>query len=117
MTDNIKIYHNPRCTKSRLTLKLLEDSGYEPEIIEYLKESLAKEEVTNILDMLGLEPREFMRKKESEYKDNNFDNPNLSREELIKAIVDYPKLFERPVIVSGDKAVIGRPPENIFEIL
>ncbi len=115
--DSLKIYHNPRCTKSRLTLELLRNKGYSPEIVEYLTIPLNKKEIGEILGMLGMEPREIMRRNEPEYKQNDLDNKELSRDQLIQAIVDNPKLLERPIVVKNKKAAIGRPPENVLEIL
>jgi len=117
MSKDLKIYHNPRCTKSRLTLQLLHNKGYNPEIIEYLTIKLNKAELSEILDMLKMEPRDIMRRKEPEYKANNLDDPKLTRDSLIEAIIKNPSLLERPIVVKGNKAAIGRPPENVLEIL
>lgn len=114
---SVKIYHNPRCSKSRQTLELLHDKSIEPEIVEYLKTPPSAEELTVILDMLGLEPRQLMRQKEEEYKANGLDNPDLSREQLIAAMVAHPKLIERPIVIKDGKAAIGRPPERVLDIL
>ena len=114
---SVKIYHNPRCSKSRQTLQLLEDQGVEPEITEYLKTPPDKATLEQILDMLGLEPRELMRTKEAEYKEQGLDNPGLSRDQLIQAMIDTPKLIERPIVIKDGKAAIGRPPEKILDIL
>lgn len=111
------IYHNPRCSKSRQTLALLEEKGITPEIKEYLKEVPSAEELKNILKMLNINPRDLMRKSENEYKENNLDNMSLSNDELIKAMVRFPKLIERPIVINGNKASIGRPPESVLEIL
>jgi len=114
----VKIYHNPRCSKSRETLKLLQAQGIEPEIIEYLKTPPSAGELADILDKLGLDdPRELMRKKEKEYKENNLDDASLSREQLIAAMVEFPRLIERPIVLANNKAAIGRPPENVLAIL
>ena len=113
----VRIYHNPRCSKSRQTLQILEDQAASPEVVEYLKTPPDAGTLTGLLDMLGLEPRELMRKKEKEYKESGADNLDLSREQLIQLMVQYPKLIERPIVVSNGKAVIGRPPESILEIL
>ena len=117
MTDNIKIFHNPRCSKSRQTLELLQSSQVEPEIIEYLKTPPTAEELKQILAMLGLEPRQLMRTKEAEYKENDLDDESLSRDQLIDAMVAHPKLIERPIVIKNGKAAIGRPPEKVLEIL
>jgi arsenate reductase len=113
----VKIYHNPRCSKSRQTLELLRDKAGEPEIVEYLKTPPSAEELGDILDMLGLEPRQLMRRKEPEYKEQGLDNPGLSHDELIAAMVAHPKLIERPIVIKDGKAAIGRPPELILDIL
>ncbi|MCB1868691.1 MAG: arsenate reductase (glutaredoxin) [Gammaproteobacteria bacterium] len=114
---NIEIYHNPRCSKSRQTLQLLEERGFEPSITEYLKTPPNRDELEKILSMLGMEPRELMRKKEAEYKEAGLDNPDLTREQLIQGMINHPKLIERPIVISNGKAVIGRPPEQVLDIL
>lgn len=111
------IYHNPRCSKSRQTLELLRDNGIEPTIIEYLKDPPSKKELDDILKMLNMEPRELMRKQEHEYKAAKLDNPGLTRNELISAMIRHPVLIERPIVIANHKAVIGRPPENVLEII
>ncbi len=113
----VTIYHNPRCSKSRQTMALINEKGIEPEIREYLKDAPSAAEINEILDMLGLEPRDIMRKKEAEYKENGLDDPALSRDELINGIVNNPKLLERPIVVKEGEARIGRPPETVLEIL
>jgi len=117
MTDSIQIYHNPRCSKSRTTMGLLTDKGIQPEVIEYLKTPPSKQQLEQILDMLGLEPRQLMRTHEAEYKENNLADDSLSREQLIDAMLKFPKLIERPIVICNGKAAIGRPPETILEIL
>ena len=115
---SIKILHNPRCSKSRQTLQLLKEKGIEPEIIEYLKNPPSEQELSDILDKLGLDdPRELMRKKEKEYKEAGLDDESLSKEALIAAMMKYPRLIERPIVLANGKAAIGRPPENVLEIL
>lgn len=114
---SIKIYHNPRCSKSRETLQLLRDRGIEPEIVEYLKTPPSVEELDAILKKLGMEPRALMRKKEAPYDENDLLDPSLDRQTLIQAMVKFPILIERPIVVNGDKAAIGRPPENVLAIL
>jgi len=111
------IYHNPRCSKSRQTLELLHERNIETEIIEYLKTPPSKAELERLLDQLGLEPRQLMRTKEDEYKELGLDDASLSREALIEAMVSNPKLIERPIVVHNGKAAIGRPPENVLDIL
>ena len=113
----VTIYHNPRCSKSRQTLELLRGKGLDPKIIEYLKNPPDKSEMTGILALLGLAPRDLMRKKEAEYKANGLDAPDLSDEQLIDALIEHPVLIERPIVLAGDKAAIGRPPENVLEII
>ena len=112
----ITIYHNPRCSKSRQTLALLQERGIEPEIVEYLNSPPSETELDSILTMLGKEPEELMRKGEDEYK-QHFKGRDLSRTEAITLMVQYPKVIERPVVVNGDKAAVGRPPESVLEIL
>jgi len=114
---SIKIYHNPRCSKSRETLQLLRDRGIEPEIVEYLKTPPSEQELDAILQKLGMEPRDLMRKKEAPYDENDLLDPSLDRQALIQAMVRFPILIERPIVVNGDKAAIGRPPENVLPIL
>ena len=113
----VTIYHNPRCSKSRQTLGLLRENNIEPEIVEYLKTPPDAAALGKLLDMLGLEPRDLMRKKEKEYKENGLANPDLSREELIAAMIAHPKLIERPIVVKDEKAALGRPPEVVLDIL
>ena len=115
--DNVTIYHNPRCSKSRQTLQLLQDNNIEPTIVEYLKNPPSKKELTDILSLLNLKPRELMRKKEAAYQENNLDDESLSNEQLIQAMIDNAVLIERPIVINNNKAAIGRPPENILEIL
>lgn len=113
----ITIFHNSKCSKSRQTLALLEEKGIYPEIIEYLKDVPSKETLSHVLDLLGCAPRELMRRQEKEYKDNNLDDESLSRDQLIQAMVDHPRLIERPIVLANGKAAIGRPPEKVLEIL
>ncbi|MCU7904896.1 MAG: arsenate reductase (glutaredoxin) [Candidatus Thiodiazotropha sp. (ex Epidulcina cf. delphinae)] len=114
---SVEIYHNPRCSKSRQTLQLLQDKGLDPEVVEYLKTPPDKATLTHILDLLELEPRGLMRKKEKEYEALQLGNPALSREQLIEAMTVHPKLIERPIVIKNGKAAIGRPPEKVMEIL
>jgi arsenate reductase len=113
----VKIYHNPRCTKSRQTLQLLKDRGIEPEVIEYLKTPPSVEELTDILQKLDMEPRALMRKQEAEYKASGLDNSALDKQSLINGMVNHPILIERPIVLANGKAAIGRPPENVLGIL
>ncbi len=116
MTD-IQIYHNPRCSKSRQTLALIEEKGISPDIVLYLENTPDAATLKELLAKLGISARELLRKGEQDYKDNNLKNPELSDDELIAAMTKYPKLIERPIVVKGDKAVLGRPPENVLELL
>jgi arsenate reductase len=113
----VKIYHNPRCSKSRQTLQLIQEQGIEPEIIEYLKTPPSAEELDDILQKLAIEPRDLIRKKEAEYKATGMNDETLDREALIKGMVTTPKLIERPIVLANEKAAIGRPPENVLTIL
>jgi len=117
MASAVKIFHNPRCSKSRQTMQLLESSGVTPEIIEYLKQPPSYKELLETLTLLGLEPRELMRTHEKPYLENKLDDPDISRDDLIKAMIENPILIERPIVVHDGKAVIGRPPEKVLDIL
>lgn len=112
----MKIYHNPRCSKSRQTLALINEKGADVEIVEYLNTIPTEQELKEVLAMLGIPAEKLVRKGEQAYKDN-FKGKNLSEEEWIKAMIAYPKLIERPIVIKGDKAVLGRPPENVLELL
>ena len=113
----VTIYHNPRCSKSRATLKLLEERGIAPEIVEYLKTPPDAGTLDGLLTELGLEPRDLMRRKEAPYRENGLDDEGLTREALIAAMVANPILIERPIVVAGGKAALGRPPEAVLDIL
>jgi arsenate reductase len=112
----MKIYHNPRCTKSRETLALIKDAGVNVEIVEYLKEIPTREELKLILSKLHIQPSQLLRKGEAVYKEK-FKNSNFTEDEWITIMLEYPKLIERPIVVKGNKAVLGRPPENVMELL
>lgn len=114
---SVTIYHNPKCSKSRATLELLREKGIEPEIIEYLKTPPSADTLQSILEKLGLSPREFMRKKEDEYEELELDNPTLTDHELIAFMVQSPILIERPIVLANGKAALGRPPEQVLDIL
>jgi arsenate reductase (glutaredoxin) len=114
---SVKIYHNPRCGKSRQTLQLVKEQGIEPEVIEYLKTPPSVQELDDILQKLGMEPRDLMRKKEAEYKANNLGDASLDRQALIQAMVNNPILIERPIVIADGKAAVGRPPEAVLTIL
>ena len=113
----ITIYHNPKCSKSRQTLQLLEQHGIRPKIVEYLKTPPTQSELKNILSLLKIEPRKLIRKKEPEYKQASLDDTSLTEDALIRAMVQHPKLIERPIVLANGKAALGRPPENVLKIL
>ncbi len=113
--SDVTIYHNPRCSKSRQTLALLEEHGINPTVIEYLNTTLDAESLASIATKLGVSPREMMRTKEAPYGEN--DLANADDQTLIKAIVAHPILLERPIVTRGNRAVIGRPPENVLELI
>ena len=113
----LKIYHNPRCSKSRETLALLTQHAEQIDVIEYLKTPPTEQEITSLLSMLGVTARQLMRSKEPEYTELDLDNPTLSEQQLISAMASTPKLIERPIVVHGNKAVIGRPASNVLAIL
>ena len=118
MSDSlITIYHNPRCSKSRQTLQLIRDSGVEPHVVEYLKAPPSFDEMDGLLKKLNLKPVEMMRRKESVFDELDLGNCSLSRDEAISAMIVNPVLIERPIVVKGNNAVIGRPPENVQELL
>ena len=111
------IYHNPRCSKSRQTLQILRDKGIEPSIVEYLKTPLQKDELKKISTSLGFRPKEFVRKNESDFKERNLVNHLEDDDKMIEAMAAYPKIIERPIVVLKDKAVIGRPPDNVLKLI
>ncbi len=111
-----KYYHNPRCGKSRQCLAFLQEKGVEPELVLYLKNPPSFEELSEVIDKLGIKPLELIRKNESIFKEN-FKGKELSNKEWIQAMVDYPKLIERPILISENAAVIGRPKENVLQLL
>ncbi|TNE75983.1 MAG: arsenate reductase (glutaredoxin) [Gammaproteobacteria bacterium] len=113
----ISIYHNPRCSKSRQTLALLEEKGIQPEIVLYLETPPDAATLRDILGKLDIAPRQLLRKGEDAYKENNLADKSLSDEDLIAAMVAHPKLIERPIVINGDKAALGRPPEQVLDIL
>ena len=115
--SDVTIYHNPRCSKSRQTFELLQQNGVDADVVEYLSTPPDTEQLDYILTLLQLEPRELMRSNESEYKEQGMDNPDLSREQLIALMVQYPKVIQRPIVLKDGKAAIGRPPETVLEIL
>lgn len=114
---SIVIYHNPRCSKSRQTLELLRSRGHEPVVIDYLKTPPSEQELDQILDALGLEPRALLRTGEKAYRENGLDRAELDRSSLIRAMIADPVLIERPIVLAHGKAAIGRPPERVLDIL
>lgn len=116
MTE-LTLYHNPRCSKSRAALELLEARGLAPTVVRYLETPPDAATLEALLGKLGIPPRQLLRSGEDEYKALDLANPALSDAQLIEAMAQHPKLIERPILVAGDKAVIGRPPENVLEIL
>jgi arsenate reductase len=116
--SDLKILHNPRCSKSRQTLQLLHDKGFAPQIIEYLKTPISTEQLTEIMNQLNFSSaRQLIRKGEDAYKQQNLADPTLTEEALISAMLGSPKLIERPIVIFNGKAVIGRPPESVLDIL
>ena len=111
------IYHNPRCSKSRQTLEILQQNGIEPDIVEYLNTPPTHQQLDSILRGLEMEPRDLMRKGEADYKEQNLQNESLGRDQLIELMIEFPKLIERPIVMIGDQIVIGRPPEAVLTIL
>ncbi len=113
----VTIWHNPRCSKSRQTLALLRERGVEPEIVEYLKTPPPADELEAVLEKLGMEPRDLMRRKEAAYREAGLDDPELGRRALVEAMAAHPVLIERPVVLAAGKAALGRPPESVLDIL
>lgn len=113
----LTIYHNPRCSKSRATLTLIEEHGIEPDIVRYLDERLSKKTLKSLLNKLEMQPRELLRKGEEAYKTLGLSDTNLSDDALISAMIENPKLIERPIVSNGKTARLGRPPENILPLL
>lgn len=117
MTEQTRIFHNPRCSKSRQTLALLEERGIQPEIVRYLDTPPTADELKSILALLGKSPRELMRKGEDLYKSLELADDSLTDDQLIQAMVENPRLIERPIVLSNGKAALGRPPESVLAIL
>ncbi|MGH1462650.1 MAG: arsenate reductase (glutaredoxin) [Neptuniibacter sp.] len=115
--SEVIIYHNPRCSKSRQTLALLEENGVTPEVRKYLEDAPSAEELKLVLSQLDISARELLRTKEAEYKENGLNDTSLSDEQIIKVMTEVPKLIERPIVIKGDQARIGRPPESVLEII
>lgn len=117
MATTYKIYHNPRCSKSRKTLALLTEHGVEPEVIEYLKTPPTEAELREIVNLLGVSPRDLIRSSEAPYKELGLNDPDVTDETLLTALVDHPRLMQRPIVMAKGRAVIGRPPEAVLEII
>ena len=117
MTDKVIIYHNPRCSKSRACLDLIASMDVVPEVKLYLDEEITNDELSGIIHMLGIKPRELLRKSEEEYKVYKLDNNKLKDEEIINIMIENPILIQRPIVIANSVAVLGRPPENILKIL
>jgi len=115
--SNITIYHNPRCSKSRQTLKILQDNNITPEIILYLENPPSKADLKSLLTKLGIGARDLLRSSEEAYKVNGLADKSLTDEQLISAMLTEPKLIERPIVVAGEKAILGRSPENVLTLL
>jgi arsenate reductase len=115
--DRLVIYHNPRCSKSRETLQILKHNNFTPTVIEYLDEPPTRQELKVIIEMLGVSARDLLRTGEQIYQDAELDNGALSEDEIIAAICAHPILLQRPIVVSGERAVIGRPPAKVLEII
>ena len=114
---DVIIYHNAKCSKSRQALELLKSRGIEPEIIEYLETPPTRDRLAQSLQLLKLTPRELLRSSEAAYRDNGLHDPNLSPDQLLDALVRHPILLQRPIVLANGKAAIGRPPENVLDIL
>jgi len=112
----MKIYHNPRCSKSRQTLALLQENGVEPEVLFYLENIPTANELKELLSKLGISPMQLIRKGEKDWKEN-YKGKELSDEQIIEAMITHPKLIERPIVVKDNKAILGRPPENALELI
>lgn len=112
-----RIYHNPRCSKSRQTLALLEEKGLQPDIVKYLDNPPSAGELAGLVQALGCSVRDIIRVKESEYKELGLDDEGLSDSELLQALSDHPKLIERPIVTHNGRAAMGRPPENVLALL
>ncbi len=112
----LKIYHNPRCSKSRETLQIIQDSNTDVEIVEYLNDIPTAKELKSILNKLGLQASQIIRKGEPVFKEQ-FKGKTLSNDQWIDAMIQYPKLMERPIVIKGDQAVLGRPPQNVIDLI
>ena len=112
-----KIFHNSRCSKSRQALQILQDSNCNIEIINYLETDLDVSLIKDILKKLSLKPKDILRTSEQDYKDNNLKEDDLSDDDLIDCMIKYPRLIERPIVIKGHRAILGRPPENVLGLL
>lgn len=112
-----KIFHNPRCSKSRQALQILQDNNCDIEIINYLETDLNVSLIKDVLHKLSLKPRDILRTSEQDYKDNNLKEDNFSEDDLVDYMIKHPKLIERPIVIKGHRAVLGRPPENVLELI
>jgi arsenate reductase len=115
--SDFTIYHNPRCSKSRQTLQLLEQNGIAPEVVLYLDQPPSKQLLKQLLGKLGVSARDILRKGEDEYRELGLADPAVSESALLEAMHIHPKLIERPIVVRGARAVVGRPPENVLELI
>src|ERR1041385_6282421 len=115
--SEVEIWHNPRCSKSRAALELLTATGVEPRVGEYLETPPSAERIEQVLALLGAEPRDLMRKGEAPYRDLKLDDASVDRVTLIRALVEHPILIERPIVIANGRAVVGRPPERVLDVL
>ncbi|XOV87452.1 MAG: arsenate reductase (glutaredoxin) [Pseudomonadota bacterium] len=115
--SDVTIYHNPACSKSRQSLALIQEQGITPEVIRYLEQPPSAQTLKRLLQMLGMSPRALLRKGEDAYKARGLADDSLTDEAIVEAMVAEPKLIERPIVVRGDRAVLGRPPENVLDLL
>ena len=115
--DKVIIYHNPKCSKSRETLQILQDNNIEPEIIDYLEDPPTAQKLKKIIALLGVSARDLMRSTEPAYTDADLDDDSLSENDIIEAICEYPALLQRPIVISKNRAIIGRPPARVLEII
>jgi arsenate reductase len=116
-SNTVTIYHNPRCSKSRQALSLLRERGIEPEILLYMSDPPSAEELRRLIDTLGIEPRKLLRSKEKEYRSLGLDRPDTDPQRLIEAMAAHPRLIQRPIAIKAERAVIGRPPERVLDVL
>ncbi|MEJ8568987.1 arsenate reductase (glutaredoxin) [Wenzhouxiangellaceae bacterium CH-27] len=113
----VRMLHNPRCSKSRATLALLQDRGIEPDLSLYLETPPTREELQTILQQLGMKPIELVRKGEAEFRELGLGEPGVSDDRILDAMIEHPRLIERPIVLANGKASIGRPPESVLDIL